>query len=260
MSQTSVKAYFNTRKRRASDDLRGKSKVLLLERDQSSDQVCDMSNPKQNVSDESEMVSPKVILKDAAAVAKDSPRIKKVVRSIHFDSPKANTEKSVKTPKARVLRSRRLFSADGHQVDIRESLQKMGASTDVEVRKVPFEKKGSLSPKKPMTPKKSSSDDVPKHDTVKEEEEEKKEDEPSIHGLETPTKKISTMERLTTENLSLNDIKNRIKKSSRLSELKASMARLNNLDQQLKKIQKQDDLNKPQMQKFEKIELEIPVR
>ncbi|XP_032666565.1 DNA replication factor Cdt1-like [Odontomachus brunneus] len=251
MSQPSVTAYFNTRKRQASDDLRDKSKVLLLEQDQSSGQTCDTEKySKQNVSDESKMVSPKVIFRDVAAAAKDSPRIKKVVRSIHFDSPKANTEKSIKTPKARILRSRRLLSADGHQVDIRESLQKMG-TTDVEVRKVSFEKKGSLSPKK------SSSDDAPKHDTIKEEEE-KKEDEPPIQGLETPSKKILTMERLNTENLSLNDIKNRIKKSSRLSELEAIMAKINNLDQ-LKKTQKQADLNKPQMQKFEKIELEIPV-
>lgn len=257
MSQPSVKSYFNTRKRQASDDLRGKSKVFLLGRDQSNSQACDINKDlKQNVINESEMVSPIVILRDTAPVAKDSPRVKKVVRNIQFDSPKPNTEKSAKTPRARMLRSRRLFSADDHQPDIRESLQKM-RSTDVEARKVPFEKKGSLSPKKPMTPKKNF-DDAPKHDTIKEEEE--KEDQPSTHSLQTSPKKISTMERLATENLSLNEIKNKIKKSSRLSELKASIAKFNNLDQQLKKVQKQDDLNKPQMQKFDQIELEIPVR
>ncbi|XP_011151430.1 DNA replication factor Cdt1 [Harpegnathos saltator] len=252
MSQPSITEYFNTRKRQASEDLRGKSKVLLLEREQSSDEAYNINKERGKDLDESSMVSPKIILRNAEHAVKDSPSIKNAVRNIHFDSPKANTEKTAKTPKTRVLRSRRLFSADEHQLDIRESLQKMEA-TDVESKKVPFEKKGSLSPKKLMTPKKNFSNDVPKYDTIKEE----KVKDLSSNGLETP-KKISTMKRLATENLSLNDIKNRINKSSRLSELKASIARLKSYDQQLERIQKQNDL-KPQMQKFEKIELEIPV-
>lgn len=253
MSQPSITTYFNTRKRRASEDLRGKSKVLLLEREQLGDMGKDL---KQN-EESDEMVSPKIILRDAAA--KDSSGVRKAVRSINFDSLKGSTEKTPKTPKERTMRSRRLFSLDGRQPDIRKNLQKM-EENDTETRKVPFEKKGSLSPKKSMTPKKSSSNEAPKYDTIKEEEEEKKETEPPAHNLATPKKKISTMERLATENLSLNDIKNKINKSSRLLELKASIERFKSYDQQLEKLQKQNDLNKPQMQKFEKIELEIPVR
>lgn len=254
MSQPSVTAYFNTRKRPASDDIRNKSKVLLLEQEQSSAQACDISKGStQNVTDQSdEMVSPKIILRDPTVTAKDSSRVKKVVRNIHFDSPKSNTEKTIKTPKARGMRSRRLFS-DGHQVDIRESLQKMGTN-DTESRKVHFEKKGSLSPKKPMTTTKSSFDDTSKHNMIKEEDEKEIIEEQSTHGLKT------TMEKPATENLSLTDIKNRINKSSRLLELRASIARIKSYDQQLEKIEKQNDIIKPQIQKFEKIELEIPVR
>ncbi|EFN82715.1 DNA replication factor Cdt1 [Harpegnathos saltator] len=254
MSQPSVTVYFNTRKRRASEDQQGKTKILLLEREQSSDKTCDnIKDLRQNVPDEDSMVSPKAILKDAASTVKNSPCIKKAVRNINFDSPKANTEKIIKTPKARVLRSRRLFPADGHQLDIRESLQKMGP-TDVKSKKTSIKKNENLSPKKPVAPKNDSSDDVSKHNTIKEEKE--RENEPSSDDLETP--KISKMEKLATENLSLNDIKNRISKSSRLVELKASIARFKTCDQQLEKMQEQNDHNKFQMQKFKKIELEIP--
>ncbi|XP_014472034.1 PREDICTED: DNA replication factor Cdt1 [Dinoponera quadriceps] len=254
MSQPSVTMYFNIQKRRASDDIRGKSKVTLLE---SNNPKCDI-NSEEHVSDESNrMVSPKVILRSTKPVAKDSPTAKRAVRNIHFDSQKTNTEKS---PMTRVLRSHRLFSLDS-QVDIRQSLQNMGA-VDVESRKVPFEKKGSLSPKKLTTPKKSFSNDLPKCSTIKEEEE--KEHEPSICGSETLTKKTLAMEKLATENLSLNDIKNRINKSPlRLLKLKTSIARYKNLNEKSEKLQaelqKMSDINQPQMQKFEKIELEIPV-
>ena len=53
MSQPSVTAYFNTRKRQATDDIRGKSKVLLLERDQTRSVSSQKRNPPNKDSSES---------------------------------------------------------------------------------------------------------------------------------------------------------------------------------------------------------------
>lgn len=253
MSQPSVTAYFNTRKRQACDELRGKSKILLLERDNQARTSID--NSERAFSDETSMgTSPKIVLKDAITNSKEGVRTNKAVRNIQFDSSKAIPEKTSR-PKARATRSRTLPSTDGSQVDIRDSFLKAGS--DPESKKVPFEKKGTLSPKKkPQTPKRASADS--KDNTTKEAEKE----QPASGSLTPPSsKKLSTMERLVkNEDLSLTDIKNRINRSSRLSELKAITQRIANYDQTLQQLQKQNEIKKPQMQKFEKVELEIPVR
>ncbi|KOC63242.1 DNA replication factor Cdt1 [Habropoda laboriosa] len=67
------------------------------------------------------------------------------------------------------------------------------------------------------------------------------------------------MDRLVKKELSFTEIKSRVNKSSRLMELKASIARFKNCEQRLEQVQKQNDIKKPQIQKFEKIQLEIPV-
>jgi len=251
MSQPSVTAYFNTRKRQACDELRGKSKIFLLERDNQARASID--NSERAFSDEASMgTSPKILLKAAVANSKEGVRPNKAVRNIQFDSSKAIPEKTSR-PKVRATRSRTLPSTDGNQADIRDSFLKVGS--DSETKKVPFEKKGTLSPKKkPQTPKRAA---VSKDNTTKEAEKE----QPASGSLTPPSKKLSTMERLVkNENLSLTDIKNRINRSSRLAELKAITQRIANYDQTLEQLQKQNEIKKPQMHKFEKVELEIPVR
>lgn len=258
MSQPLVTSYFNTRKnkRPAYDELQGKSKVLLLERNNSSSQTSKNteSSEQSTLNEEGTGSSPKIVLQDPPANLQESARTTKAVRNIRFDSPKASPDK-VNRLRARVTRSRRLSTTDGSQTDIRDSLFKMGADSS-EIKKVPFEKKGTLSPKKKLqTPKKSSA-------TAKEDVIQKVENEPPAAGsLTPPSSKISTMERLAkSENLSFNDIKNKIKKSSRLEEMKAIMQRIAKCDEALEQLQKQDDTKKPQMQKFKQIELEILVR
>lgn len=253
MSQPPVTAYFNTRKRQACDDLRGKSKILLLESDNSTDQTSMTSENSEHVARNEKAVqeSPRIIFRDVSTV-KEEHRANKVVRNIHFDSPTMSTEKTQQsTPRARATRNRKLLSTEG-QADIRDSLQKM--SNKEETKKVPFEKKGALSPKKPTTFRKGiGSSDTPKETVI---EEDKNEQLPA--SSLTPTKKASRMEKLA--NIGLEEIKDIVKKSPRLIELKAHIARFGNKEQQLQEFQKRDNVKKPQMQKFEKIELEVPVR
>ncbi|KZC04828.1 PREDICTED: DNA replication factor Cdt1 [Dufourea novaeangliae] len=258
MSQPSVTAYFNTRKRQATDDLRSKAKVLLLERDQSrlvSNQNRNSLNKDCSESsgsltpireDETMGTSPKVVLVPGKElVGSRTVKSNSAVRNIQFDSPKANAQKTPKSnAKPRAVRSRKLSGQEG-QTDIRDSFQKI--AEDLDVNKVLFEKKGTLSPKKkpPGTPKKNTaSTDI---SNVQ-----------SAVNCTTP-KKESTMDRLAKQELSLTEIKNRINKSARLMELKASIARFRNCEQKLEKLQKQNEVKKPQIQKFEKIQLEIPV-
>lgn len=62
------------------------------------------------------------------------------------------------------------------------------------------------------------------------------------------------------KSLDLNEIKNKIKKSNRLGELKASINHIKKCDQHLNELQKQNGFKKPQIHKFEQIELEISIR
>ncbi|XP_011163900.2 DNA replication factor Cdt1 [Solenopsis invicta] len=256
MSQPSVTAYFNTRKRQACDELRGKSKILLLERDNQAQTTTtiESKSAEQSASDETSLTgsSPKIMLRNDNANFKDGIRANKAIRNIQFDSSK------VSRPKMRATRSRTLPSTiDESQTDIRESFSKV--ANDPEIKKVPFEKIGTLSPKKKsqQIPKKASA--AISKDIVQKETE--KEQPVNILGsLTPPSSKLSTMERLArNEDLSLTDIKNRINKSSRLTELKAIMRRITNHEQTLEQLQKQTEIEKPQMQKFDKVELEIPV-
>lgn len=263
MSQPLVTSYFNTRKRPATDDLRNKAKVLLLDREdsktvsnQSENQVnkdsSELSGSLTPIQEEQAMgTSPKVILVSGKE-SKGNRTVKSnsAVRNIQFDSPKTNAQKILKNnARTRVTRSRKLSGQEG-QTDIRESFQKVTEDTDA--KKVLFEKKGALSPRKkcPETPKKNTSS----IETVT-----------SVFNDQIPSncttpKKSSAMDKLAKQELSLNEIKNRINKSSRLMELKASIARFKNCEQKLEKLQKQNEIKKPQIQKFEKIQLEIPVR
>lgn len=248
MSQPSVTAYFNTRKRQGCDELRAKSKILLLERDnQTQTSIENLEKSPANMG-----TSPKIVLQNATTMLKESVRANKAVRNIQFDSSKVIPEKTSR-PRTRATRSRPLPSMmDGNQADIRDSFLKVG-NDSLEIKKVPFEKKGTLSPKKSQTPKKISKDN-----TMKETEKEY-----SANSSLTPSssRKLSTMERFVkNENLNLTDIKNRINKSSRLAELKAITRQFAKHDLALEQLQKQDEIKKPHMQKFEKVELEIPVR
>ncbi|XP_076649979.1 chromatin licensing and DNA replication factor double parked [Halictus rubicundus] len=262
MSQPSVTAYFNTRKRQATDDMRNKSKVLLLERDQATlvssqnrnsqkKDISESSGSLTPIKEEKMGVSPKVILVSEKEIATNrTMKPNSAVRNIQFDSPKANVQKTPKTtPRPRVLRARKLSGLDG-QPGIRESFQKV--SEELDANRVMFEKKGSLSPKKkpPGTPKKNkpAAENLCTNDS----------NDQSVINCTTPKKSLN-MNKVATQELSMTDIKNKINKSSRLAELKASIARFKNCEQKLEKLKKQNDTKKPQIQKFEKIQLEIPV-
>lgn len=264
MSQPSVTAYFNTRKRQAADDIRSKAKVLVLDRDQTrsvsnqgensiNKESSELSGPLTPVLEENTMgTSPKVVLVPGKeSVGNRIVKSNSAVRNIQFDSPKSNAQKTPKSnAKPRSTRSRKLSGQEG-QTDIRESFQKI--AEDLDAKRVLFEKRGALSPRKKdsSTPKKNDASNKSSAISIS--------NDLSAVGCTTP-KKSSTMDRLAKQELSLNEIKNRINKSSRLMELKASIARFKNCEQKLEKLQKQNDAKKPQIQKFEKIQLEIPVR
>ncbi|XP_043248436.1 DNA replication factor Cdt1 [Colletes gigas] len=263
MSQPSVTAYFNTRKRQATDDLKSKAKVLLIERDQSrlvSSQIRNTRNDDNSehsdsltaIQEEKKMgTSPKIILVPARELV-DNRAVKSnpAVRNIQFDSPKGNAQKTSRSnARIRATCTQKLSQQEG-QTDIRDSFHKI--AENLEGNKVLFKKKGSLSPKKklPGTPKKNNASVENSSVNIL--------NSRSAVNSTTP-KKSSTMDKLAQQDLSLNEIKNRINKSSRLNELKASIARFRNCEQKLEKLQKQDNIKKPQIQKFEKIELEIPL-
>lgn len=259
MSQPSVTAYFNTRKRQATDDLRSKAKVLLLDQEQSklvsnqnrtsiNKDNSELSETLISIQEEKVMgTSPKVIfVPGKESVNNRTLKTNSVVRNIQFDSPKSNIQKTLKhNVRTRVTRSRKLSGQEG-QVDIRESFQKI--AEDLDEKKVLFEKKGALSPKKKLGT--SKIDDAVKNSNILN-------DQLSINF--TTPKKSSNMDNLAKQELSLNEIRNKINKSSRLMELKASIARFKNCEQRLEQFHKQNDI-KPQIQKFEKIQLEIPIR
>lgn len=261
MSQPSVTAYFNTRKRQATDDLRSKAKVLLLDQEQSklvnnqnrtstNKDNSELSGTLISIQEEKEMgTSPKVIFVPGKELVNNRTlKSNSAVRNIQFDSPKSNIQKTLKhNVRTRVTRSRKLSGQEG-QIDIRESFQKI--AEDLDEKKVLFEKKGTLSPKKKF-PGTSKIDDAAKISSTN-----ILNDQLSINL--TP-KKGSSMDNLAKQELSLNEIKNKINKSSRLMELKASIARFKNCEQKLEQLHKQNDI-KPQIQKFEKIQLEIPIR
>lgn len=224
MSQPSVAAYFNTRKRQACDELRGKSKVLLLERDHSSSEALTHADDSEQIApdEKGERTRPLIVLKDAPV---KSTRVNKAVRNIQFDSSKTNLEKTPNRPRMRAIRSRAVSATDESQPDIRDSLLK--TSSDSGTKKVPFAKIGMLSPKKkPQTPMKSST--VPKDSVI--DEKNVKEEQSASNCPLTPLLSRKVVEKLA------------------------------NHEQSLEQPQKQNDVKKPQMQKFEKIELEIPTR
>lgn len=282
MSQPSVTAYFNTRKRQATDDLRSKAKVLLLDQERSRS----VSNQSQSSTDENNSeslaetlapiqeektmsTSPKVILVPAKEPDDDrTSRSNTAVRNIQFESPKSSGQKTPKhSARGRATRSRKLSGHEEGQADIRESFQKV--AEDSGIKKVLFEKKGALSPRKrlPETPKKNNHctendhSNENNHSTENDQSTENTRNtstDQSLVNCVTP-KKASTMDRLAEQELSLTNIRNKIKKSSKLKELKASLARFKNNEQRLEQLHKQND-KKPQIQKFEKIQLEIPIR
>lgn len=207
-------------------------------------------------SDDSEagrMTSSKIVL-PVATTEENNTRQDDTVRKTQFDLARTSAESGKPRTRAQL---RKLSSADDVRVVVKESLQKMESDEyAADAKKVPFEKKGALDPKKLKTFKKSSSDAPPKDTAIKEKA---AENEQSFPGSITPTNR-GTMERLASENLSLNDIKNRLNKSSRMMKLRAHIVRIQDCDQRLEQSKKQDDVEKSQIEKFEQIEVEIPMK
>ena len=272
MSQPSVAAYFSTRKRAASEELRGKAKVLILDQEQSKGSGVSTEKYRSSQSSESstlltsvpedvfneESSSPKLLYKPKDSNVETSSTLKSnsAVRNIVFDPPKTGTQKTPKMNTRTRARTRKLSTEEG-QTDIRETLRKQADGTNSDSKKVPFEKKGLLSPKKRSstfknvrTPKKGEKSEV--------------ESEPPAAGSVTP-KKAPRIDGAAIKEMSFLEIKNRINQSSRMAEIKASIDRIRKCDEKLTKLQAQNEKKeiadqKPHIRKFEKIQLEIPVR
>lgn len=262
MSQPSVTAYFNSRKRAASEEIRNKSKVLILDnktrtnpsrvtgeaggiKNDVTEKSSENAGPLTPVSEETQQSSsPKLVYANDTETKTSS-----VVRNIQFDLGKSSGSQKM-TPKAggraRVSRTRK-FSVQEGQTDIRDTFLKFGAEGKEATKVVTFEKMGPLSPRKKTAGAKST-------DANKEGAKEK-----PAAGSVTP-KKSSFMDRLAKQDLSIGEIKNRINRSSRLAELRASIARIQDCQDRLDKIEKAEETKKPQIKKFQKIELEVPVR
>ncbi|XP_043474201.1 DNA replication factor Cdt1 [Leptopilina heterotoma] len=248
MSQPSVAAYFTTRKRAASEEIRNKSKVLCLDQETRNSSISYDSHRETSTSLTivPEECSNESLYKNTDV---ESPSVKSnnsAVRNIIFDLQKPGTPKTPRMNTRTRSRSRKLSSEEG-QVDIRESLKKIdGTSSN---KNVVFEKKGLLSPKKRSsssrnlrTPKKNEQDEAP------------------AAGSVTP-KKAARIEKT---DLSFVEIKNRINQSSRLAEIKERINKIRNCDEKLTQLQAQNERkqlpdHKPQIQRFDKIQLEIPV-
>ncbi|XP_047347869.1 DNA replication factor Cdt1-like [Vespa velutina] len=270
MSQPSVTAYFNTRKRQANEDLRNKSKVLLLDQEymkineeselQTRIQIFQPSKLLPEEQEKTIVTSSKIILMQGTSnVNNSTSKVNSTMCHTQVDSKFFAQKTSKVITRSRVTQVCK--SNQNGQKDIRESFLKISNDAEMKngnlkikgkVKKVLFEKKGTLSPQKkqPSTPKKNVAEE--KQTTMIEQ------NEPTAIECTTP-KMISIRDDSIKKSLDLNEIKNRINRSSRLTELKASIDRIKKCDQHLNVFQKQNDLNKPQIQRFEQIELEIPV-
>ncbi|CAG5090533.1 Similar to Cdt1: DNA replication factor Cdt1 (Mus musculus) [Cotesia congregata] len=223
MSQTSVTAYFNSRKRQATDELKNKTKVLILERDK---MQITRATDKINEDIELDNESVKIIKKNDA-----TEKINVVKRIIQFDGAKITTPRTPRVTRSRI-KSKKNTVLEG-QTDIMKSFLKINN----EKQNVVFEKKGLLSPRKNLTSK-----------GVIEEQ----------SGGSIIPKTIPLMERLAQQDLSLEEIKNRINKSSRLAELKKRIDIINECKKKLDSLQNSDE-PLPKIKKFDKIQLEVPV-
>ncbi|CAB0029606.1 unnamed protein product [Trichogramma brassicae] len=205
MSQQSVVTeYFATRKRRASEDLRNKSKVLILDGNETQPQkVLPIIRE-----DETKQTSM------ASLQNKLEPKRGSVVRNLKFDADEKTTTKSA-TPRARTPRTRRSsVTEDKSQTDIREALLKQTQESDN--KNVLFAKLGNLSPKKTRL----RTTRALKKALQEEEEEEEvtKIDEPVI--CKTPTKAKPLVQ------MNIDEIKTKLNKSSRLAELRERINKL----------------------------------
>ncbi|XP_015127804.1 DNA replication factor Cdt1 [Diachasma alloeum] len=235
MSQPTVTSFFHTRKRQATDELKNKAKVLILEQERTRSKGIEVSKPAKDA-ETSDSSSPKLVFTSDPKPEK----LNSVVRSIQFDaksSPRARM-----TTRGRATRSRKGSAQEGQQ-DIRESFQKI--NEEKTSKNVVFEKKGLLSPRKAIsTPNEAQS--APETS-----------EEPAA-GSTTPK---SSLERVGRSQLSLREIKDRINRSSRLAELKASIDRIKRCEEKLENLRKdeEDKGMPPKIRKFERIELEVPV-
>lgn len=261
MSQPSVAAYFTTRKRAASEEIRNKAKVLCLDEENTrnssitSEKLRDLHTfesstltvvPEDVSSENSSSPKHSYKCKDTDV---DSPATKSnsAVRNIIFDVQKPGTPKTPRMNTRTRSRSRKLSCEEG-QTDIRETLLKLDGSNSG--KNVIFEKKGLLSPKKRSSSSRSLR--TPK----------KNEQEAPAAGSVTPKKAPRIQEPIRKE-LNFIEIKNRINQSSRLAEIKERIDKIRNCDEKLTKLQAQNDKQprqKSQIQKFDQIQLEIPVR
>lgn len=258
MSQPSVTAYFNSRKRGATDEIRNKAKVLVLERERTTQHTSDSTRAliKQKLEEigAEEVESEPKLVYNSSDERESTSIIEKVnpaVRNIQFDTAKTS---STKTPKmltrARATRAKKFVAPDG-QPDIRETFLKINNEmTNDKPKNVPFEKKGALSPKKNLSGNKSA---TPK----KADKSLEKTGEQPAAGCTTPTK-ATFMDRLARQELGLGEIKSRINKSSRLGELKDRIDRIKRMEKKLDELQNQDE-PQPKIKKFDTIHFEIPI-
>ncbi|XP_043266481.1 DNA replication factor Cdt1 isoform X2 [Venturia canescens] len=158
------------------------------------------------------------------------------------------------TPKAgmrtRATRVKKFTSQEG-QTDIRETFFRMTSDSPNQgtTKVVPFEKMGLLSPRKKNPVESAETQNDTAVENIK---------EAPAAGSVTP-KKASAADRLTRRDLNLGEIKKRINTSSRLNELKASIARFRKCEEKIEQLEKKHENNKPQIRKFQSIELEVPV-
>ncbi|XP_058790538.1 DNA replication factor Cdt1 [Phymastichus coffea] len=240
MSQPSVASYFTTRKRRASEELRAKSKVLILD-DNGRKEVMPII-PEGQIT--------KVEQIPAKSMTKVPIKKEMVVRNLQFDLCNNKTTKPI-TSKPRATRTRKVVE-DTRQPDIRETLLKVNKEIE-ENKNVVFQKLGSLSPKKiqKRVTRATKSKPIIEPNFVS---------EPTI--CKTPTKSLPM------KTMSLDEVKTKITCSSRLAELRARINKFKNCEGKLeklenklqeKRLESKANENRIKIKEFERIELEIPV-
>ncbi|XP_057322683.1 DNA replication factor Cdt1 [Microplitis mediator] len=251
MSQPSVTAYFNSRKRQATDELKNKAKVLILDRDRmkitrTTDKI-DVNirldnEPQTDFVDQIQDCARKQIYVCINENKKDgTEKVNSAVRNIQFDGTTI-LPKTRRVSRTRV-KSKKPIVSEG-EVDIMKTFLKITHDK----QNVVFKKKGLLSPKKNLTPKDSVEKIVSNREIS--------EKQVTLEGIVPKT--TSLTDRATHQNLTLDEIKNRINKSSRLAELKKRIDNINKCEKKLHNLLNSDE-PLPQIKKFEKIQLEVPI-
>ena len=286
MSQPSVTAFFNTRKRAANDDINStKSKVFLTESLDSTDEcflynsnggssvVCPRflnvdpcvnksiinNNLQSNTSKSDNLLQYYAPLANAEHIQQQNDD-QTIIQGIRTRSCKSTT-KTGPTTVSTVSNIKSVITNDE---------EVSSAAEETKQKLVPFIKKGNLSPRKKFTPQQNLAQAFASKESISNSEKNEITSNKQIEVARTTTKE--KLRNLVKKELSFDEVKTKVTRSAKLQELKASLGRLQELEKKRKTQEEKnnrlrngevvaDAVNSGMtLKKFKTIELEVLTR